>query len=244
MNKTRIEYLDYTLNLEVGCSGIGCAVRAHCWACSQAKRQKHRCLLCYRFIPHWHMERLEEPSHVKKPSRIGLNFMGETFDKVLTDVYANPSFFLQMINMILANPQHHFIIFTKQPQNIPHITLPPNLSIGVSVNRKEDLWRFDELRKINCECRIVSFEPMYEHIDADLGGIDWIIIGAQKKPEFQPKQEWVRVLIEAARLHGSCVFLKNNLRLSNIVPSQIQEYPKQLIVKEESLSNSLKSLNS
>ena len=47
MNKTRIEYLDYTTNPTVGCSGVGCAVARHCWACKQAKRMKHKCSACY-----------------------------------------------------------------------------------------------------------------------------------------------------------------------------------------------------
>ncbi len=61
MNKTGIEYLDYTWNPLVGCSGEGCAVREHCWAMRQAKRRKHECQDCYDFKPHNHVERVEQP---------------------------------------------------------------------------------------------------------------------------------------------------------------------------------------
>ena len=81
MNKTSIEYLTHTWNPCVGCSGEGCAVRVNCWARAMAKRLKHRCFLCYTFSPHFHPERLEEPLHRKKSSRIGVALMGDLFDR-------------------------------------------------------------------------------------------------------------------------------------------------------------------
>src|SRR3990170_1961058 len=80
MNRTKIEYLNFTWNPIAGCSGIGCAVRKECWARAQSKRRKWRCTLCYVFKPHLHKERLHEPLQRKKSSRIGVTFSGDFFD--------------------------------------------------------------------------------------------------------------------------------------------------------------------
>jgi len=221
MNRTLIEYLDYTTNPIVGCSGVGCAVAKHCWARKTAKRHVN-CECCVSFVPHVHWERFDDFLTVKKASRIGVSFMGEIYDKEISN-WVRKDYYMHM----LKAPQHNFIIFTKQPQNIDDEPLPPNLSIGVSVNRKEDLWRIDRLREIECRCRIVSFEPLYEHLDADLTDIGWIIIGAQKRPDLQPKQEWVLALMQSARVFGAKIFLKNNLQPCPVI-DRMQQYPEAL----------------
>ena len=223
MNRTGIEYLHYTTNPIVGCSGKGCSVRRNCWASKQAKRKKHACSACYSFVPHVHFERFDDFLSVKKPSRIGVSFMGEFYDDGIAN-WVRKDYYMHM----LKAPQHNFIIFTKQPQNIDlDDALPETLSIGVSVNRKEDLWRLGALRQVECRCRIASFEPLYEHIDADLTEIDWIIIGAQTRPNLQPKQEWIVSLMQLARIFGAKIFLKDNLT-HLLVMERITEYPESL----------------
>jgi protein gp37 len=109
---------------------------------------------------------------------------------------------------------HWFIILTKQPQNIPKdLVFPSNVIVGVSVNCKNDLWRIAELKKVQCVIRMVSFEPLYEDLApiVDLSGIQWIVIGAQKRPSIQPKTEWVKNLEYAAESRFIPVFLKDNL---------------------------------
>ncbi|RLI25643.1 hypothetical protein DRO57_03535 [Candidatus Bathyarchaeota archaeon] len=44
-----------TINPVVGCRHD----RVYCWCRMQARRQKRRCLKCYRFEPHTHFERLK-----------------------------------------------------------------------------------------------------------------------------------------------------------------------------------------
>jgi protein gp37 len=222
INKTKIEYLDYTLNLEVGCSGVGCAVREKCWAKWQAKRQKHRCSFCYSFVPHLHMNRIYELNKLKKPSRIGLNFMGETFDKELPKCYV-PS----MLDVLAGHPQHTFLILTKQPQNIPDdMEFPQNLWLGVSVNRRQEKWRMLELYNKKCKLKFVSFEPLYEamgDVDYWLTGFRWVIIGCQMHPRLEPEPSWVNNIVRQAGLMGIPVFLKNNLGF----PKPMQNFPQE-----------------
>ena len=221
MNRTKIEYLDYTTNPIVGCSGKGCAVSKVCWACGQAKRAKHRCDLCYQFVPHVHFERFDDPLKVKKPSRIGYCFMGDFFDEEISE-----SIRAELKLVMEKAPWHKFIVFTKQPQNIDlDERYPANMWIGVSVNRQKDDWRIDALRQVPVSVRIVSFEPLLEHIDADLTNIQWVIIGAQRRPNIQPHYHWVADLVSYARIFRAFVFLKNNL-YPRPTPIHYQEYPK------------------
>ena len=222
MNRTKIEYLDYTTNPIVGCSGIGCSVRKNCWAMKQAKRKKHVCELCYSFVPHVHWERFDDFLTIKKPARIGVSFMGEFFDRQIAN-WVRKDYYMHL----LKAPQHFFIIFTKQPQNIDEEPLPDNVGIGVSVNCKKDLWRINVLRDANVKCRIVSFEPLYEDLsDCNLKDIDWVIIGGQTRPKLLPKYDWISSLRTNAYMSGCAVFLKNNLIPILGTDKPQQEFPK------------------
>ena len=226
MNRTKIEYLDYTWNPIVGCSAIGCAVGLkRCWACRQAKRHIN-CEACVSFAPHVHFERFDQPLDVKKSARIGTAFMGEFYDKEI-DLSVQAEIYMRMIQA----PWHQFIVFTKQPQNIDEDAIEglKNLSIGVSVNNALDLWRINAIRNLPVGCRIVSAEPLYARLSMDLSNIDLLIIGAQTRPTVQPVPAWVQDLIICARQYGTKVFLKNNL--SPIVDvERYRELPEQLCI--------------
>lgn len=222
MNRTEIEYLDFTWNPIVGCNGIGCAVSQNCWARNQAKRQKHQCKygLCYSFTPHAHYERFTQPLKRKKPSRIGVCFMGDFYD---IDISESVRARLKVI--MLKASQHQFLVLTKQPQNILTGINPSNLAIGVSVNNNQDLWRLDVLRQVETTCRVVSFEPLYERLkDVDLTNIDWIIIGAQTRPTKIPEMEWIGEITSLGIINDIPVFHKNNLNLPDTI--RLQEFPK------------------
>jgi protein gp37 len=153
---------------------------------------------------------LEQPLKVKKPSRIGVDFNGDTFD---ADVH--PDWQDDILEVIEKCKWHTFVLLTKQPQNIPKwfdYETPNNLWLGVSVNCIKDLWRIVELRKTFAPVKFVSFEPLYEDLSfVDLQGIDWVIIGAQTRPNLQPRSEWVDSLALNAGKNGIPVFMKNNL---------------------------------
>jgi protein gp37 len=107
-------------------------------------------------------------------------------------------------------------MLTKQPQNITGCSLcfPENLIMGVSVNVQEDLWRISTLKANYQGRKAVSFEPLLEDLGTvDLNGIEWVIIGAQTRPEIQPDPEWVRSLAEQAREAGvRKITYKDNLK--------------------------------
>jgi protein gp37 len=230
MNRTKIEYLDYTWNAIVGCLGVDCAVRDKCWARAVAKRQRKRCSACYSFVPHFHEERLNEPwslrepkhsvEHIVHPKRVGVCFMSDFFG-----AQVHPDWQDQVLQIIEERPHIIFIILTKHPDNIPRwMTFPSNLWLGVTVNRKADLHRIATLRKVSAKVRFVSFEPLYEDLGKlNLDGINWIIVGAQTRSLLLPNIEWVTNLFKQAKELSIPVFAKSNLKKLHC--EMPQEYP-------------------
>jgi len=108
---------------------------------------------------------------------------------------------------------HRFYLLTKQSQRLLTFKYPPNVWLGVTVNRKVDLHRIDDLRKTNAKVKFISFEPLMEELgEVDLTGIDWIIIGAQTRPEVQPEMDWVNDIMCTANKLKIPIFCKNNLK--------------------------------
>ena len=212
MNPTKIEYLDYTWNPMVGCSGKNCAVSAKCWAKGQAKRQMHNCQLCYEFKPHTHFGRLKQPYQVLKPSRVGVCFSSDFWDEAFTIQDRK-----QVFGTAIGADYHWFFNLTKQPQNIPkELVFPKNWIQGVSVNCKADLWRIAKLQETLAPFKAISFEPIYDDIASEeihLTGIDWVILGGQTRPHKMPDVEWIQNLIDLATFSTPQVpvFMKNNL---------------------------------
>ncbi len=219
MNKTDIDYLDYTWNPTKGCSAIseGCA---HCWAKTMARRlagmgtrgyskENPFAVMCCPW-------RLDEPLKVKKPSRIGVSFMGDLFHK---DV---PFEFIDRVwTRILYCPQHDFIILTKRPDRMAEFVsdvgvfnydVLSNLWLGVSVSNQSDADKFIPiLLQIPASRRFVSVEPMLGPVDLCLGEdgiesggpqgwvpgptIDWVICGAETGPGARRMHpDWARGL--------------------------------------------------
>jgi len=223
MNRTKIEWTDYTWNPIVGCYHWAdvCSVGNVCYARKQAKRHRQRCQLCYEFTPHMHPERLEEPYRVKKPSKIFVCSMGDLFGEWV------PKYRIEeIIKVAEDNPQHIFQFLTKRPDRYEEFSFPENCWLGTTVNEQFEVFRILHLTESNNKnIKFVSFEPLKGEIrmlfpDPD-HVVDWVIIGAQTNPYKPPKPEWVRNLIQQARSIGAAVFLKDNLRW----PVKIQEFP-------------------
>lgn len=227
MNRTKIEYLDYTWNPFVGCTGKDCAVGSNCWARRMAKRMKPKCAKCYEFTPHYHYERFTQPEKMKNPSVIGVGFMGDIFDSGY-GIAIHKSLFYEMGKCF----RHRFLVLTKQSETMVSFfknweNVPKNVAVGVSVNNSKDLHRIDDLRQVDAIMRYVSFEPLYEELEPSFDGISWIIIGGQTNPKLMPDPEWVFRLIEKAHMDKIPVFVKNN------VPGvELHEYPSFLDIKK------------
>lgn len=201
-----------------GCNVMDCAVRKKgvCWAEKIVKRLGRFCPECPTFHPHLHLHKLNEPLKMNKPSIITPVSTGDLFGLG----QKRTSLILDIIRQ--AN-WHTFATLTKAPQNA-HVFnhFPENVWFGVSVNEQVDVWRLDELKKIDAKIKWAIFEPLYSKIDYDLSFLDWIIIGAQSRPDFQPDMDWVDEILNQAKRHEIPVYMKKNLDWSYY----LREFPK------------------
>ncbi len=222
MQKTKIGWTDYTWNPICGCSK-GCS---YCYARRLAKRFKQRCEWCYRFVPHLHPERLEQPPKVKKPSKIFVGSMAELFDPKLP-----PDEIRTVLEAASRANWHTYMFLTKQPDQAAVFgscfEKNKNFQLGVSCENQEAVDRLvSELSLIPAAKRFVSFEPLQDDVYIgfylEYKYLDWVIVGAQSGPKaVPPKPEWVQSIIDQCRAAKVPLFLKSNLNW----PEKIQEWP-------------------
>lgn len=204
MNRTAIEYLDYTWNVTTGCTK-GCS---YCWARKFAKRLAGRYGYPKEnpFQPIFHADRIREPYDVKKAAIIGVSFMGEFFDPIIDPMHRKAIFLVMR-----GNPHHIFIILTKRPENIPKESLPDNVWIGMSVDGIDNFGQgLHHLLESDAIVKFISFEPLLGSSYPPLTDIDWIIIGAQTQPTIR-NQRMAKSLLDYARSLDIPVFMKDNM---------------------------------
>lgn len=170
LNPTNIEWTHCfgpgtgrTWNPVVGCAH-GCP---YCYARRQAKRQRQNCQLCYDFIPHLHIERLDEPLHRRKPTGIFLGSMCDLWDPHVPQEWRD-----RVWRTCWQSPQHQYFALTKQPQRITDAgDIPTNVMVGVSADNANDLClRLDSLLPMDLSAPVrelrlvVSIEPLLESV--------------------------------------------------------------------------------
>ena len=232
MNRTKIDYLDFSWNVTPGCTH-GCL---WCWARAILKRQKHRCRKCYDFVPHLHPERLGEPAARRKPAIIGVSFTGDLFDPAMSD--PEPEFICQgprdrrVFRAMEAAPWHTYVILTKQPKQAVRRLLSwterpqANWWLLTSVTNRADAdKRIPEILKLKeygWPVVGVSIEPLLGPVDISRWLLDWVIIGAQTGPgAVAPEAQWVSEILRYCRWANIPVFVKDNVGW----PDVIREFP-------------------
>ena len=211
MQKSRIEWTDYTLNPIKGLCPVDCKDnqgKSYCYARRMYKRFKWREDIT--LTSRWDAE-LE---HIK-PSRI---FVGSTFE--LFGGFIPDEWLRDIFLKVKIYPWHTFIFLTKQPQNLPRWSpFPDNCYIGASVVDQSSYERaLKGMSYVSAKVRFLSFEPLLSPVSflgRDLDIFHWVIIGAQSphSKKTAPKWEWVREIVKACNKAGIPIFLKNNLGL-------------------------------
>jgi len=193
--KAKIPYLEYNWNITKGCSKLssGCS---NCWALGMSKRLAGKGIQGYNkedpFKPtfcHW---KINEPSQLKKPSVIGVSFMGDLWHKDIdfSDIQ-------EIFNQFWNNPQHTFVLCTKRPERILDLFqsyedyddpgLFDNVWFGCSIEdnksfnqRSESMYNLKSNYALNTW---FSIEPLLEDISATLGPclafVDGVIVGGE-----------------------------------------------------------------
>jgi protein gp37 len=208
MNKTKIEWADYTWSPVTGC-WHGCS---YCYARRIANRfsesietisngtlyelnepflmdkpvQKDNtnrfCAYPYGFDPTFHRYRLDEPTKIKKPAKIFVCSMADLFGDWVPDEWIEDVF-----NACEATPQHTYMFLTKNPYRYVKLMQAgklvdkPNFWYGTTcTNSGLVAFRKEEGDKFNT---FLSIEPLLKrwtpNISHVFSGLQWVIVGAE-----------------------------------------------------------------
>jgi len=259
MNKTKIEYLDYTWNpLAMRCSPVseGCL---NCWHLAMAKRLAKNPMISaeergayleaegWKGSPQLRNKELEAPFHLKKPARIGVQFMGDLFHESVSSRFIN-----SVIGIMTAEEtgHHMFFILTKRPQKMRDYfknftkcgvilsEFIEGVYLGVSVeDQKTADERIPILLQIPVAKRFVSVEPMLgpidltgyrdsekndrQYLETNIQALDWVVLGGETGPHARPLYpDWVRSLRDQCQAAGVPFFFKGWGEWAS--PSQIE----------------------
>lgn len=221
MNRTKIDWCDYTWDPVTGCLH-GCS---YCYGRRIAERFKGSKAYPFGFEPTSHLsKRCNEPMLVKQSSKILVCSMADLFGDwnwkvpwnggiVSTDAIIN-----SVLEIVRKCPQHTFLFLTKNPKRYGEFEFPPNAWVGITVEDQASAnERIPLLLQANAVVKFVSLEPMLGPVDlgrvsfrgdtlyyggnlfyhglADFGRISWYIAGGETGPGARPLHpDWVRSL--------------------------------------------------
>lgn len=202
MNKTRIDWADFTVNPIKGLCKYACP---YCYARRMYKRFK------------WNKEIrldlsvLDKIAVLKKPSRIFVCSTHDLFGEWISDKWI-----FDIITKLHRYPQHTFLLLTKNPKRYADCTFRKNFWLGQTVVKKEDYHLIP-----NDNIKFVSFEPL---LDNEIGKYrfpaDWYIVGGLTP---KPKHSLAAIdnILAQANRFGTSVFIKHNAHY----PEEWQEFP-------------------
>lgn len=262
MNKTKIEWCDFTYNPVTGCRHK-CE---YCYARRQAQRfcgdirlnktsdqlqnagnglwileepfknnQGKVIPLPVGFEPTLHRYRLPMPAQKKKPANIFVCSMADLFGEWVPDEWIR-----EVFDACKAAPWHNYLFLTKNPQRYC------KLANAGKLPELDNFWYGSTITKAG-ECMFagsihwntfLSIEPLLEPLDVGIGsfgGAKWIIVGAEtgnRAGKVKPERVWIENIVEAARLTQAAVFMKDSL-LEIWEDPLIQQFPKALQLKED-----------
>ena len=244
MNKTKIEYVDYTWSPVTGCKN-NCS---YCYAKRIATRFRGTKAYPNGFKPTFRPERLNEPLKLKKPSKIFVCSMGDLFGDWVPNEWIDV-----VLDTVKKCPQHTFLFLTKNPKRYSDWFFPENAWIGQTIDMKT--FSFINLNGVESGGSFISFEPLLsgwvknpssDMLDAwSVSGVvdwvmpQWVILGSQTNPYKPPRKRWVEDILDACERQNIPVFLKDNLQW----PEKIQEFPREKGEDERGLSHSIKILS-
>jgi len=216
MNKTGIEYVDYTWNPVTGCYH-DCG---YCYARRLAETRMNDIYPNGFDYTFWE-DRLDEPIGAK-PSSILVSSMGDLFGE-----WVPVKDLVRVLDIASELKKHDFVFLTKNPKRYHevlskffHVDELDHFWLGTSVEIGKNLPRLSRLPSYMNN--VASFEPLFGplHLGTKDGReiwynadeLDWIIVGAKTGPNSeQPEENWVNRLLDFGLRMDIPVFLKDNL---------------------------------
>lgn len=211
-----IEWTEATWNPTTGCTKIspGCK---NCYAETLSKRLKamgqEKYKNGFRFTEH--PDDIDLPLSWKKSKKIFVNSMSDLFHEK-----SDFEFTLRCFSTMLEADWHTYQVLTKRPQKMAEFSklfkdkcgqsIPSHIWMGTSIENGNYISRIDELRKVDCNVRFISFEPLIGPVGTiDLTGIHWAIIGGESGYNYRPVQkEWITEIIKQCKKQKVAVFFK------------------------------------
>lgn len=137
----------------------------------QAKRQKHNCMKCYNYIPHFHPDRLDK---IPKADLVFACGNGDIS-------FADRDQLISILRVIKSKPKQTFLLQTKKPSCLDDLEIPGNCIIGTTIETNRDTTniskapstatRYYWLSRLICR-KAVTIEPI---LDFDINVmIRWI----------------------------------------------------------------------
>ncbi len=217
MNKTAIEWCDYTWNPVTGCKH-GCP---YCYARKIAERFKGSKAWPQGFEPMFHPDRLDAPRHVGRQYYNPMPKGSTVFVCSMADLFGGwvpGEWITRVMDAAARVPRHAYIFFTKNPSR--YLFIPgsyveqKNFWFGTTATGgdRPSLERIDSLKRLPEGNTFISFEPLLgDPGPLDLAGIKQVIIGAQTNPSVLPDTVWVHKIQNEADRVGAKVFCKDSL---------------------------------
>ena len=247
-DKTKIEWCDATWSPIVGCTRVSEGCR-FCYSERFMARFSgvpgHKFEGISNFTPagpHWSgivrlsEKDLDQPLHWRKPKRIFVNSISDTFHEKVPDTWLHKIFNA----MIVAN-HHTYMILTKRPERMLEVTqqffdgkdreyiqqgVPKHIWLGVSCeDQKTADERIPLLLQTPAAVRFISYEPalgplsirqwlhreeMVEQFPKQaIQRISWVICGGESGPGSRLFDiQWARDLRDQCKAAGTPYFLK------------------------------------
>lgn len=264
MNKTNIEWSDYSWNPITGCN-YGCE---YCYAEKMAKRftgdirnnmlskkcktesdiyvidepfkNEEGTIINYPFgfKPTYHKYRLDWPEKVKCGANIFAGSMADIFGKWVPDYMI-----AEIFEHCKKFEQHNYLFLTKNPKRYIELAekgiLPndKNMWYGSTVSTPETQYFYSDKHNT-----FLSIEPMLQRFDTGkIINADWVIIGAEtgnRKNKVIPPKQWINDIVDCCRESNIPVFMKDSLIPIVGEENMLREYPKPL--KNSRMSEKMK----
>lgn len=205
MTITNIEWTERVWNPLTGCTRIGQGC-VHCYAERMSRRLQAMGRLEYQGAVnakgHWTgeikllFEKLDQPLHWKKPSRIFVNSMSDLFHEKVNAIFVHRTF-----DVMRDANWHTFQVLTKRYNRPPYILqgVKPiqNVWVGYSICNQADADNAREHLRALADMgwnTWISYEPALEQIDwTGYEFIKWLVCGGESGPEARPLHpEWAR----------------------------------------------------
>lgn len=206
-DKTGIEYLDATWNpIRMTCTPVSTGCR-NCWHLAMVKRFGLK-----------GPAPMDQPTHWKRPRRIGVQFMGDLFHPSV-----NHATIEAVLRACSVTPRHTFFVLTKRPTTAAVFLMQhgrdiglSNVWFGTSVERQSAAYRAIYLptfqKAASPAGTWLSVEPMIGPVclpNLLIHNVGWVVCGSEAGAGAREcKIEWVRGLRDQCVEAGVPFFYK------------------------------------